>query len=117
MSFRSDKISVGGLFDSTKISLFGSIDSSYDAANTSFAGANILQIMTLDTSVAASNDTEMIWTSTDYASSTRSSVRTESTGPRISLSPHTAETFQSSSYFSSHYQESPTMGLVVLVPA
>lgn len=129
-SFRSDDMSLGGSFDSMNTSFVGSIDGAYDGANTSFGGTNSMQPLKIDTSVAAAtpslsilstpvdptqyeivHDAEWVWSSTDYASSTRSSIRTESTGPRTPLSPHTAESHQSSSYFSSHYQESPHMGV------
>lgn len=129
-TFRSDNMSLGGSFDSMNTSFGGSASSTYGSVSTSFNGTENMQPLKIDTSVAASTppmsilstpvdatqyeivpDTEWVWSSTDYASSSHSSVRTESTGPRTPLSPHTAETSQSS-YFSTGYQGSPSLAAI-----
>lgn len=125
MNFRSDNMSLGGSFDDMNSSHGGSVGSSFGGLNTSFTGTETMQPLKIDTSVAAAtplsilstpvdaaqyeivHDAEWVWSSTDYASSTQSSDRTESTGPRTPLSPHSADSTQSS-FFNSRYPGSPT---------
>lgn len=127
VNFRSGNVSLGGKFDNTASSYAGTLGESYDSVNSSFTDNDSVQPLRIDTSVAALtpslsilstpvdttqyeivHDEEWVWSSTDYASSSHSSMRTDSTGPRTPLSPHHAGSSSQSSYFSTGYPGSPS---------
>lgn len=126
INFRDGYGSLGSSFDSMNTSIGGSSGSSWDNTGTPFTGTDNMQPLKIDTSMAPSinpvaiqgvtvdvNKYETVpdaewWVGTDWASSCRSSVRTESTGPQTPVSPHTAH----EPYLGTGYQGSSDLDVV-----